>query len=506
MHEGLWLLDQLLQLDREASVKIRVQEKSSRRISIAHYIKGKDLYAAWRDWLFAALCRASEGGSSVEFGVNPRTAQLARAKGHPDTKCIPLSVPVNFDVRTEYSHAERLQQVAFLSAAGFEPSILIRSREKLYGIYFLDSPVEEKERYNLAARIAKLVRSKRWMTIVKPDCAMPLPGFVERGGRGIIKIVQPVAAGPARLYALAQFVDFPDAGKENYAEYYRRAKADPAEARRFLSELLREARRLGDRRGVLAGAMIDRMAAKNLRMRRRLGIFEEPTKNAIPPIEVLTALKFHAMTMTYVRQGREIRRETLRRFVRAMLRLDLDVNIPASQAFEALDRRIVSQLIEMGYTLKAVSDFYWRAGHLCGKDASPEYLDSIYGEEIALLRAVPEPIAKPSLRNTPFLDCVVMVCRMLPEFTKEERRALARVDGEVLLLNAKKSYRLYRTAMIAHNLSPSTKMEISKSIDACRDSYWLGLRIVEGHKMWGLSMRHLQSIGILSDAGFLTAV
>lgn len=505
MHEGLWLLDQLLQADREASVKIRCRGKSC-HIHNTYHVSGKDLYAAWRDWLFAALCRAKESGLSVEFGVNPRTGRRAKSIGHPDTQCVPLSVPVNFDVTPEYSHAERLQQVAFLSAAAFEPSVLIRSREKLYGIYLLDVRTGEAERYNLAARLAKLVRSKRWMSIVKPDAVLPMPGFTERGGSRPVKIVQPPPVGMAKLYTLAQFVDFPDAGKENYAEYYRRAQADPADSKRFLSGLLEEARRLGDRRGVLAGAMLDRMAAKHLRMRRKLGIFEEPTKNAIPPIEVLTALKYHAMTMTYVRQGREIRRETLRRFVRALLRLDLDVNLPTAEAFEAIDRRIVSQFIEMGYTLQAVTDFYWRTGYLCGKHASAEYLKSIYDKEIALLRAIPEPIAKPSLRNTPLLDCVMMVCRMLPAFTKEERKALARVDGEILMLHAKKSYRLYRAAMIANSLSPNTSAEVSGAIDACRDSYWLGSRMIEGHKMWCLSMKHLQSVGILPDTRFLTAV
>lgn len=501
MHDGLWVLDQFCQADKDVTINVRVRGKSG-HVPTSQYVRCGALYDEWRKWLFAALSGHNERAGIVEFGVNPR---IGKSKKGTRAPCVPLSIPINFRVGRDYTLEERLQQVSFLKIAGFEPSILIQHRERLYGIYLLDTPTDETTRYNLTHRIHLLIHSSQWRNFVKPTCMLPLPGFLDHGRQGTVKLVHPIPAGPAKLYTITEFTNFPDAGKENHAEYYKRANTDPEDAKHFLAGLLEESKRMGNKLGVLAGAMMSRTEAKNVRMRRQLGVFQEPTKNSIPPIEALTALKYHGLTTTYVRQGTEIRRETLRKFVRALLRLDLGVNISVDDAFKAIDGMIISQFIELGYTLAAVLEFYCRVGHLCGKGSTTSYLSLIYSTEIERLRAIVAPPPPPT-KNTPLLECVATVCRMLPAFTKQERGELACLRGEMFLLNGKRAYRLYRAANISQNLTPLTSAEVTDSISNCRDSYWLGCRMIDGHKMWGLSLKFLQSLGLLSDTSILKAV
>jgi hypothetical protein len=406
---------------------------------------------------------------------------------------------INFRVGKNYTFEERLQQISFLSVAKFEPSILIQYRERLYGIYLLDSMTDETTRFNLAVRISKLVHSSQWKKVAKPDCLLPLPGF------GKTMLYFPVAAGSAKLYTITEFENFPDAGKENHAEFYRRAGADPEDAKRFLAGLLEEAKRLGNQRGVLAGAMIERDEALKIRLRRKLGVFQEPTRTAIPPVEALTALKYHSMTQTYVRQGKGMRREALRKFVRALFRLDLDVNISVEDAFKAIDGSIISQFIELGYTPRAVLEFYYRPGHLCGEGNSLTYLTLIYADEIRRLRAICPPPKKPE-QNTTLLDCALAICRMIPELSKAERDEYACLRGDTLFINAKKGYRLYRASMIAQNVTPCDSAEITEQVHHLEAPYWLGCRNIDGHKMWCLSMKFLQGLGLFPDTSILKAV
>jgi hypothetical protein len=182
------------------------------------------------------------------------------------------------------------------------------------------------------------------------------------------------------------------------------------------------------------------------------------------------------------------------------------VNIQEDAAFKVLDRRIISQLIELGFTLKAVIDFYHRDGHLCGigKPAA-SYLRPIYTEEINCLRAICPPKPEPA-KNTPLLECVTSVCQMLPEFSQEERARLACVRGDALFLNAKASYRLYRAAQISQNLTPVSSAEITNCIGHSQEPYWLGCRMIDDHKMWGLSMKFIQSLGLLPKTSILKSV
>lgn len=500
MHDGLWVLDQFCQADKDVTIKVRVRGKS--RKLFAHSIKCSALYDEWRAWLFAAISGHNEHAGIVEFGVNPRTTKFSKG---PMPPCLPLAIAANFRVGRDYTLEERLQQVAFLKVSGFEPSILIQRREHLYGIYLLDTPTDETTRYNLAHRIHLLIHSSQWRKIIKPDHMLPLPGFLDHGRRDTVKLVHPIPAGSAKLYTISEFTNFPDAGKENHVKYYQRADADPEGAKRFLAELLEESKRQGSKLSVLAGAMASRAEAQTVRMRRQLGVFSEPTKDSIPPIDALTALKYHSMTQTYVRQGAGMRREALRKFVRALFRLDLGVNISVEDAFKAIDGSIISQFIELGYTPRAVLDFYYRPGHLCGAGKSVTYLTLIYAKEIKRLRAIVAPPPPPA-KNTPLLECVATVCRMLPALTKDEREGLACLRGEMFLLNGKRAYRLYRAARISQNLTPLTSAEVTVSINNCRDSYWLGCRMIDGHKMWGLSLKFLQSLGLLSDTSILKAL
>jgi hypothetical protein len=439
----------------------------------------------------------------VEFGLNPRTKKSQKGFIPP---CLPLSVAVDFSVGRDYTLEERLKQISLLSSVAFEPSLLIQDRELLYGIYLLDIPTDETTRYNLAVRINKLLHCPRWKKCAKPDYMLPLPGFMSHGKRpGMVKLIHPVPIGSAKLYTITEFSNFPDAGKENQAEFYKRAATDPEGAKRFLVGLLEEAKRLGDNRSVLAGAMIDRAEAQKVRMRRKLGVFSEPTKDSIPPIDALTALKYHSMTQTYVRQGTGMRREALRKFVRALFRLDLGVNISVEDAFKAIDGSIISQFIELGYTPRAVLEFYYRPGHLCGAGNSVTYLTLIYAKEIKQLRAICPPKPEPA-KNTPLLECVTSVCRMLPEFSQEERARIACVRGDSLFLNAKAAYRLYRATQISQNLTPLASAEITSYIGHCQEPYWLGCRMIDDHKMWGLSIKFIQSLGLLPKTSILKAV
>ncbi len=501
MNDGLWLLDQLSQADPDAHIRVRVRGKSN-HIPLTHAVKCSALYDDWRSWLFTALVGAVERGGMVEFGVNPRTSKFKKG---PMPPCLPLAIVVNFRVGKDYTLEERFQQVSFLLVANFQPSILIQRHNRLCGIYLLDTPTDETMRFNLAIRLNKLIHSSQWKDFVKPDCLLPLPGFAEYSKKESAKLVFPDALGAAKLYTITEFENFPDAGKESHAEYYKRAQADPEDAKRFLAGLIEQAKRLGDRRGVLAGAMIDRTEAKMLRVRRKLGIFQEPTKTDIPPIETLNALSYHALTQIYVRQGASMKRETMRKFVRALLKLDLGVNINVDDAVTSIDEAIIGQFIELGFTYHAVMDFYNRTGYLCGLGKTPEYIWTAYSKVIKRLRSACTPPVSP-VRSSPLLDCVTTACRMLPELSKEERAEYALLRGDILFLHAKKTYRLYRAAMISQNVTPHASTEIAQAINHLEAPYWLGCRMIDGHKMWGLSMKFVQSLGLLPNTSILQPV
>ena len=502
MHDGLWVLDQLTKADPNTTLRVWAMGKSNHKL-LSHDAKCGALHDEWRNWLFAALSGANAKGGVVEFGFNPRTT---KSKKGPMPPCLPLAVAVDFSVGLDYTLKERLEQVSLLSSVAFEPSLLIQDRECLYGIYLLDSPTDETTRCNLAAKINKLLHCQGWRRCAKPHCMLPLPGFISHGKRpGMVKLIHPIPIGSAKLYTITEFSNFPDAGKENQAEFYKRAATDPEGAKRFLTGLLEEARRLGDNRSVLAGAMINRAEARNVRLRRQLGVFQEPTRDTIPPIQALTALSYHGMTQTYVRKGLEIRREALRRLVHALFGKDLCVNIELNDAFVAVDERIISQLIELGYTYGAVRDFYRRKEHSCGIGKPDQYIYNIYAKEIKRLRAICPPKPEPA-KNTPLLECVTAVCRMLPEFSQEERARIVCARGDALFLNAKATYRLYRAAQISQNLTPLASAEITNCIDHCQESYWLGCRMIDDHKMWGLSIKFIQSLGLLPKTSILKAV
>lgn len=497
-NQGLWVLRQLAleQRNRNTYLFLRSIDRSS-HVVFSVSIHGLELADTWRDWLYAALCKFSARGNIIQYGVNPRPTG---AKTVLKAKTIPTCVPVSFHVDPKHPLGERLKQLAFLKSAGFEPSWTIQRFNQLYGIYLLSEPTTEDKVTSAVRRIHRLIDCRYWADCCKPYLMLPLPGFRCDGtSNEVVKLLSPDTVCDAKVYPVDQLASFPDVRRERYEHFF--ALPQP-EGLSYLSALLEEASKLGDERPLLAGIE----SARSKREERRLAAtvaFVEPSKCPIPPVEALD-LKYQTLVKTFIRRGPACR-DAFRKLVRAYTGKTIRVDIDEEVGFQSVIASVVRQLIERRYTRDAVTEFFGRPEHAVGSLIERAELEAEYAKQYAILRAAHEPkLATPY--ESVLLEFVACVCRVLPDLKTNEARELAMVRNEVLHVKSRSAYRLYRTAMIAAGRLPKEKKEISRFLENCREPYWLGTRMIDGHKIWSFSLKHLQALGLLIDTDFLTAV
>ncbi len=488
MHPGYWVLRQAALTCPDASLFVRARTPSKYKTHFRHIDRLDRLTEQWDRWLFSALNEYNGRGSLIEFAINPR------AQSGPNGSVVPAAICVGLFPGKHFSLERRLRQLAMLKSMRFSPSYVIQTKASIYAVYQLDSSISETRRLGISKKLAYLTDTALKGRSSCRDLLLPLPGFTFSDSP--VKLIHPESRGSCSVRNHKEFKRFPDISGRKLEKYEHLLTegGENDEVRLYLESLLWEASELGDARNTLAQVVSASERRAQKKLREKIGqAFQEPDQEIIPRTRVLP-LKFVVLVTVYMNRGAEMSVGELAKLVYRYTGRRLNDDVDLATGMQGVDRGIISQLIELGYTQNAVLDFYGRTEHRAGEGKSSEYLSSLYAYELEKLRAeslVVKRVSDPAEKKA--WEFIVAVCAQLEKTPLEK---FAKVRGDVLDLDVLACHPLYEKQLIEEGKSPLTRSHIQLSFRNCHDPYWLGSEDVDDRKIWRFSVSRLREQGL----------
>ena len=498
--DALYVLRQFSGIIQNAFTTVTVRDSKGLTV-FCHHLPLNNPEEEWNGWVLAALASYNKQGSIVEYNVNPAINPRRKA-----ISCLSTLVGYFETHRTKLS--DRLRQMAILHKARFEPSYVVQWADGLCGVYVLDGQLTVERHKALSRNLARQIDSASVKKSDQPSFSIPLPGFFYKGK--VVKLLHPAKPThvAVRLYSAGEFVNFPELTMENVERFYKEA-ADLSDERalEFVASLLREARENGDQRAVLIGAVVNKRRSINRKLKDLALGFNEPDKTVIPHFKAVP-VKYWNDFWTYVRYGPATNEDVLARLVHRILNATLKPG-PEERglACQGLDRHLIREMIDSGYTCAAVIEFFARPGHNIGHGKDAVYLSQLYNVEITALRTAAKEMSQQEMKvSAHTFDFIKSVCVAIDKIGDAKKLgAAARIDGECLNLNLAKAYaKFYVPEMIAAKKLPLSMRQVKFIFQNCSDHYWLGKASHTERYGWRFSIPQLQRHKLLKTFAPLT--